>query len=152
MTRLHHVTLMVPDLTACRRFYLDHFGMRERAVAGLDYPGAFLMLNDRQELHLAQLPDGAPSFRGHFCLRVKNFDALFVRMRDLGVLDVSPWGRMRELPDGALQFYVRDPAGNLIEINSEPEDRAAIGDTFVGDPHYGGEPFRFTQKLPGPDR
>ena len=24
---------------------------------------------------------------------------------------------MRELPDGAVQMYLRDPAGNLVEVN-----------------------------------
>ena len=152
MIRIHHVTLIVKDLSACRNFYRDHFGMRERTVTGLDYPGAFLTLSDQQELHLAQLPDGEPSFRGHFCLRVRDFDAVFRRMRDLGLIDVAPWGRMRELPDRTLQFYVRDPSGNLVEINSEPEDRSAVGEAFIQDAHYGGEPYRFTRTPPAPDR
>ena len=152
MLRIHHVTLLVDDLAACRSFYQSYFGMAERNVPGLDYPGAFLTLNDRQELHLAQLPDTPPSFRGHFCLRVRNFDEIFQRMRALDIIDVGPWGRMRELPDGSRQFYVRDPSGNLVEITSEPEDRDKLDPSFFLDDRYGGEPYRFTRTPPGPDR
>jgi hypothetical protein len=36
------------------------------------------------------------------------------------VIDTSPWGKVRRLPDGAMQMFVRDPAGNLIEISCHP--------------------------------
>ncbi len=144
MTRIQHVTLMVTDLHAARDFYLQELGFTERRVSGLDYPGAFLIINDHQELHLAELPDAAPSFRGHFCLRVPDFSALFYRMKALGRLDAAPWGRIRELPNHSLQLYLRDPSGNLIELTSEPEDRDAIDPGIFRDPLYGGEPFHYT--------
>ena len=142
ISRLQHVTLLVDALAPARDFYCREFGFTERQVEGLDYPGAFLRINDHQELHLAELPDRPPSFRGHFCLRVSDWSATFYRMKELGILDVRPWGRMRELPDGSMQLYVRDPSGNLVEICSEPEDRAGIDPTIFDDEHYGGEPFR----------
>ena len=83
-------------------------------------------MNERQELHLAKLPDIPPSYRGHFCLRVADWSATYYRMKALGVLDTGPWGKLRELPDGSLQLYVRDPSGNLVEVCSEPKDRAGI--------------------------
>ena len=47
-----------------------------------------------------------------------DFEAAFLKLRELGALDhrshVTPiW----ELPDGSVQMYARDPAGNLIEVN-----------------------------------
>jgi hypothetical protein len=43
-------------------------------------------------------------------------DADVVRARRLGILDREPWlSDLDELPDGSVQLYVRDPAGNLIE-------------------------------------
>ena len=143
MSRIHHVTLMVNDLAAARAFYVREFGFTERKVEGLDYPGAFLIINDGQELHLAELPDGEPSFRGHFCLRVADFSAVFHRMKQLGIIDVQAWGRIRELPGGSLQLYLRDPAGNLVEITSEPEDRAGIDPAIFADELYGGGPYRY---------
>jgi lactoylglutathione lyase len=39
-------------------------------------------------------------------------------VRELGVGEGSGYfSRVYQLPDGAVQLYVRDPAGNLVEIN-----------------------------------
>ena len=32
-----------------------------------------------------------------------------------------PWGKVRRLPDGSMQMFVRDPAGNLLEISCAPD-------------------------------
>jgi hypothetical protein len=55
-------------------------------------------------------------------------------MRELGLIDVSPWGRVRRLPDGAMQMFVRDPSGNLLEISFPPGgavDEAIFDDELV---------------------
>lgn len=143
MTRIQHVTLIVTDLVACREFYEQELGLKARTVDNLDYPGAFLMINDRQELHLAELPDYPISFRGHFCLRVTDFSRLFWRMLHLGVLDTEPWGCIRELPNGSLQLYVRDPSNNLIELNSEPGDRNSIDERILRHPLFTDQPYRY---------
>ncbi len=139
--RIHHVTLMVDDLEAARRFYVDELGLSEPERKNIDYPGAFLVVNDRQQLHLAEFADRPPSFRGHFCLRVAPLLPLFHRMRELGALDISPWGRIRRLPNGSFQCYARDPAGNLVEFTSEPEeviDPAEFGDLWLDSPYRSG--------------
>jgi hypothetical protein len=41
-------------------------------------------------------------------------------MKELGVIDTMPWGRVRQLPDGAMQMFVRDPSGNLVEVSCPP--------------------------------
>lgn len=41
-------------------------------------------------------------------------------MKELQAIDIHPWGKVRQLPDGAMQMFVRDPAGNLVEISSKP--------------------------------
>ncbi len=33
------------------------------------------------------------------------------------VRDGGRYSSVRELPDGAVQMYLRDPAGNLVEVN-----------------------------------
>ena len=43
---------------------------------------------------------------------------VYRRMKELGALDHVTFGNaMYELPDGGIQMYVRDPAGNLIELD-----------------------------------
>ena len=66
--------------------------------------------------------DDAHSFRGHICVQVDDINALFFRMKILGIIDIQPWGKVRRLPDGAIQMFVRDPSGNLVELSSDPED------------------------------
>jgi hypothetical protein len=45
-------------------------------------------------------------------------DADVVRARRLGILDREGWfSDVDQLPDGSVQLYVRDPAGNLIEAD-----------------------------------
>ena len=41
----------------------------------------------------------------------------FRKAEELGVRDGDRYSTVRELPDGAVQMYLRDPSGNLVEIN-----------------------------------
>jgi YD repeat-containing protein len=49
---------------------------------------------------------------------VDDFEEAYTRAKHLGVLErESFFEDMYELPDGSVQMYVRDPAGNLVEID-----------------------------------
>jgi YD repeat-containing protein len=63
-------------------------------------------------------PDaGAPRFH-HIGLNVDDFEAVYRRVREQRLQDESAFfSAMYELPDGAVQMYVRDPADNLVEID-----------------------------------
>lgn len=140
-TFLHHVTLMCSDLQATAAFYHRELGLEIIDKGPLDYPATFFRLNDKQELHLAEMADENPSFRGHFCLQVRDFNRLFWRMEELGLLETSAWGKIRELPNGVIQFYVRDPANNLVELTSFAQDRALIDPAIFEHPAWGGTPY-----------
>ena len=121
--QINHVTLIVNDLEAARAFYENELGLEPLPVFNFDYPTQFYRINQTQQLHLTEWPDDPPSFRGHVCLQVEGFDTLFARMLAREAIDVAPWGRIRRLPDGAMQMFVRDPAGNLVEISCHPEEQ-----------------------------
>jgi YD repeat-containing protein len=54
----------------------------------------------------------------HFGLDVEDFEGVYLKARERGILDEETFGgAVRELPDGAVQMYLRDPAGNLVEVN-----------------------------------
>jgi hypothetical protein len=55
-------------------------------------------------------------------------------MKALKAIDVNPWGKVRKLPDGAMQMFVRDPSGNLVEISSIPG--AEVDDRIFKDELY----------------
>ncbi len=82
---------------------------------------AFFKFNNQQHLHLTAWED-AHSVRGHICMQVDDVNALFFRMKALGIIDIQPWGKVRRPPDGAIQIFVRDPSENLVELSSDPED------------------------------
>lgn len=45
---------------------------------------------------------------------------IFREAKARGLIDTAPWGKVRMLPDGSMQMFLRDPAGNLIEISCKP--------------------------------
>ncbi len=49
---------------------------------------------------------------------VEDFDAVYARAKEMGILDSGAFGSpLRSHPVGWVQLYLRDPAGNLVEID-----------------------------------
>lgn len=117
---INHVTLVVDDLKAACQFYTQELGLEPLPAFELDFPAQFLKINQQQQLHLTEWED-TPSFRGHVCLEIDDFSTVFHRMKAIDAIDTRPWGLVRRLPDGAMQMFVRDPAGNLVEITCPAE-------------------------------
>ncbi len=132
-TRLHHVNVMVDDLAAADEFYAGVLGLERNPTPDLGFPAQFFGVGEGQEIHVNELRDVRPE-RAHFCLRVADFDEVFRRVRERGAIETDTWGKVRRLPGGAMQMFVRDPAGNLIEISCEedqPVDPAIFELDFV---------------------
>jgi catechol 2,3-dioxygenase-like lactoylglutathione lyase family enzyme len=119
VTLINHVSLIVDDLEAAAAFYEKELGLEPLPAYKFDYPAAFFKVNETQQLHVTEWED-TPSFRGHLCVRVDDWGAAFKRFRELGIIDILPWGKVRKLPDGTYQMFIRDPSGNLIEISAPP--------------------------------
>lgn len=117
--KINHVTLIVDNLEKAGEFYRNELGLEPLPAFHFDYPVMFFKFNEEQQLHISEWQD-TPSFRGHVCVQVDDFNAIFFRMKELEVIDINPWGKVRRLPDGAMQMFVRDPAGNLVELSSKP--------------------------------
>lgn len=117
---INHVTLIVDNLEEACAFYEREFGLEALPAWQADFPIQFYRINDEQQLHLAEWKD-TPSFRGHVCLQVDDFNTLYFRMKEQGRIDVTPWGKMRRLPDGAMQMFIRDPSNNLVEVSCLPD-------------------------------
>ncbi len=128
-SRIEHVNVMVDDLGAAIVFYRDVLGLEPLDPPNLGFPAMFFRLNTEQTIHVNELADVKPA-RAHFCVRVADFNAAFRMMVKLDVLEIETWGRPRLLPGGVMQMFVRDPAGNLIEVASEPD--AVIDDDVIG--------------------
>lgn len=117
ISHLHHVSLLVSDLEASRRFYE---GVLELAPSNarphFDYDGIWYDLG-QQQIHLMVLPNpdqGAerPAHGGldrHVALAVADWDALENHLECAGI----PYTRSRS---GRRALFCRDPDGNAVEL------------------------------------
>ena len=129
-TGFTHVSVGARDLEESARFYKGLFGMEE--IPSPDFPSevVWLRVGDLQ-LHLFETDETAP-IRYHFGVEVDDFGAAYNRAGEMGVrIEDGYFSGLRELPDGAVQMYVRDPAGNTVEVNwpdAGTLDKAAVGE------------------------
>ena len=116
VTGFNHVSIHADDLDESVRFYVDVLGMEKIPTYTFAFPVQYLRLGDLQ-LHLFERDTPAPAFH-HIGVNVDDYEAAYERARDLGILErESFFEDMYELPDGSVQMYLRDPAGNLIELD-----------------------------------
>ncbi len=115
-TGLNHVSIHARDLEESVRFYVEVLGMEPIPTYGFAFPVQYLRLGDLQ-LHLFERDTDAPAFH-HIGINVDDFEGAYLRAKELGILErESFFEDMYELPDGSVQMYIRDPAGNLVEID-----------------------------------
>ena len=122
MTIIHHVNLTVDDLAAATEFYRDVIGLAPAVTPDLGFPAQFFTIGTGQELHVNELADVRPK-GAHYCLRLDDFATVVARAETAGAIDVEAWGRASRIGTGVIQLFVRDPAGNLIELNSQPHEQ-----------------------------
>jgi catechol 2,3-dioxygenase-like lactoylglutathione lyase family enzyme len=138
-TQYTHVSILATDLDASVEFYESVFGMEQIPTPGFDEPTQWLACGDLQ-LHIVERADEPPAFN-HHALHVDDFEAVYEAIRahesaevellpqiETGYVDGEP--PVYVLPSGAVQFYIRDPAGNLVEVNAP--DAEALDDGVVG--------------------
>ena len=110
-TGVNHVSIHALDLEESVRWYRDFFGLELLPTPDFGYPVAWLALGDRQ-LHLFVRPVPAPELH-HFSVDVDDYESAYRRAKEGGFFDGGP----RCFPDGSVQMYIRDPAGNRIELD-----------------------------------
>ena len=112
---VHHVSLNVEDVETARRFYVEVLGLEEIPRPPFPFPGAWLR-SGGQEIHLiAEANHRAPEGQ-HFAFRVADLGAAAAELAALGVKVGGPI----DVPGAGRQAFLRDPSGNLIELN-EPK-------------------------------
>jgi catechol 2,3-dioxygenase-like lactoylglutathione lyase family enzyme len=114
---IQHINVNVDDLAVAVAFYRDVLGLPLDPTPDQGFESQFFRINARQQIHMNVIRDSRP-FRAHFCIELPDFMGVFQRAKAAGAIDLEPWGRVRQLPGGKMQMFVRDPHGNLIEIAS----------------------------------
>lgn len=127
--RFNHVSISAVDLEASVRFYTEVFGMERVPSPTFAVDVEWLRLGD-QQLHLFTSADAAPPLH-HIGIDVDDFEAAYLKVRELGLRDATFVEGVYELPGGEAQMYLRDPAGNLVEIDwpdASTLDRSVVTD------------------------
>jgi lactoylglutathione lyase len=116
-TRINHVSVVADDLEESARFYEELFGAERIPTATFPQPVLWLKLGS-QQLHLFEATGHEPTLRHHVGVDVDDFENVYRRARERGILDTEAFGSaLRSHPAGWVQLYVRDPAGNLVEVD-----------------------------------
>ncbi len=116
VTNLNHVSVSVRDMEESVHFYTELFGMKKIPTPNFGFPVQWLRVGDLQ-LHVFKRDVPSPQYH-HFGITVDDFQAVYLKAKGLGVCDSTTFGHhIYELPGGCVQLYLRDPAGNLVEVD-----------------------------------
>jgi len=129
-TGINHVSVVARNLQESIRFYRDMFGMEPVTTPSFAFPAQWMRIGDLQ-FHLFEQPEAPPRYQ-HIALTVDDFAGFYLRAKELGIFERETFGHhVYELPGGCAQMYIRDPAGNCIELDTP--DAAALDRSVVTD-------------------
>lgn len=111
LSGVHHVSLNVHDTEEVGRFYTDVLGLEKLPRPDFGFPGMWLRAGG-QEIHLMEVKDHHAPDGYHFAFAVDDLDQSVEELRGRGIKVSDP----RQLPGGR-QSFLRDPAGNIVELN-----------------------------------
>lgn len=115
-SRLNHVSVSARDLDESADFYAEVVGAKPIASPQFGVEVRWLALGDTQ-LHLFVRDDAPPPVH-HFAVEVDDLEPAYAAAERRDAFDRTTFGNhLIELPGEIVQLYVRDPVGNLMEIN-----------------------------------
>lgn len=121
-SRINHVSVSAKDLQASVDFYVDVLGAVRLATPNFGLPVQWLAIGESQ-LHLFE-SSVDPLSHHHFAVTVQELEPVYRRAEARGAFDYEAFGNhLVELPGDLAQTYVRDPAGNLVEIDTPGASR-----------------------------
>ncbi|MEE9352554.1 MAG: VOC family protein [Thiotrichaceae bacterium] len=121
ITKIHHVSFIVKDLEASLRFYCGLLNIEKKTTRpNMPFNGAWLKINDIQEIHLLELnnPDpteNRPDHGGrdrHAAFSIQTLAPL------QAILDKNVIPYTMSL-SGRAALFTRDPDGNALEFIEE---------------------------------
>ena len=121
-TRINHVSVNALNLQDSVDFYVDLLGAEPIATPNFGLPVQWLALG-RTQLHLFE-KDLQPTSHHHLAITVDDLEPVYRAAERRAAFDREAFGNhLVELPGDVVQLYVRDPAGNLVEIDHHGVDR-----------------------------
>lgn len=113
---INHLSVAAIDLPASLAFYENVLGMERIPTYNFGFTTQYLRCGELQ-VHVFLLEDKIPHYQ-HFAIDVDDFHAVYDAAKAMDALDDTAFrNAVNELPDGSVQMYLRDPAGNLVEVD-----------------------------------
>jgi catechol 2,3-dioxygenase-like lactoylglutathione lyase family enzyme len=120
--QINHVSVNARNLSESVDFYVDLLGAEPIPTPNFGLPVQWLALGGTQ-LHLFER-DLQPTSHHHFAVAVDDLEPVYRAAERRGAFDYESFGNhLVELPGDLVQLYVRDPAGNLVELDQPGVDR-----------------------------
>jgi catechol 2,3-dioxygenase-like lactoylglutathione lyase family enzyme len=120
--QINHVSVNARNLLESVDFYVDLLGAKLLPTPNFGIPVQWLALG-RTQLHLFER-DIQPTSHHHFAVTVDDVEPVYRTAERRNAFDHKAFGNhLVELPGDVVQLYVRDPAGNLVEIDHAGVDR-----------------------------
>jgi catechol 2,3-dioxygenase-like lactoylglutathione lyase family enzyme len=120
--RINHVSVNATDLAASIAFYGELLGAHPVPTPDFGGPVQWLEVGDTQ-LHVFER-ELTPTSHHHFAVEVDDIEPPYRMAKRLGIFDDASFGhRLIELPNDIVQLYLRDPAGNLVELDALGAER-----------------------------
>lgn len=114
--QINHVSVNARDLQRSVDFYVDLLGAELLETPNFGLPVQWLGLGGTQ-LHLFER-DLQPTSHHHLAIAVDDLVSAYEAAERWEAFDFEAFGNnLVELPGEVIQLYVRDPAGNLVEID-----------------------------------
>lgn len=124
-SRINHVSINALKLQESVDFYVELLGAEPIPTPNFSLPVQWLALG-RTQLHLFER-DLQPTSHHHLGITVDDLEPVYhVAERRAAFDDRSFGNHLVELPGDVVQLYVRDPAGNLVEIDHHGVDRLPV--------------------------
>jgi catechol 2,3-dioxygenase-like lactoylglutathione lyase family enzyme len=121
-SRINHVSINARDLRESVDFYVDVLGAEPITTPNFGLPVQWLALG-RTQLHLFE-KDLQPTSHHHLGITVDDIERAYRAAERRGAFDDDAFGNhLVELPGDVVQLYLRDPAGNLVELDHHGVDR-----------------------------
>jgi catechol 2,3-dioxygenase-like lactoylglutathione lyase family enzyme len=121
-SRINHVSVSARDLQESVDFYVELLGAEPVPSPNFGLPVQWLALG-RTQLHLFER-DVQPLSHHHLGITVDDLEPVYRAAERRGAFDHESFGsHLVELPGDVVQLYVRDPGGNLVEIDQHGADR-----------------------------
>jgi catechol 2,3-dioxygenase-like lactoylglutathione lyase family enzyme len=122
VAHINHVSINALNLEESVRFYEELLGAERIDTPNFGIPVQWLALG-RTQLHLFER-DLQPTSHHHLGITVDDVEPVYRAAELRHAFDHDAFGNVLvELPGDVVQLYLRDPAGNLVEIDHHGVER-----------------------------